>query len=153
MFFQALNHYKPKDNLTIKQLETNFLKDFPHNTSINWFKKEFEYVTGIDIFEYNFNKKNGYKIIYTDDFDIFLFRTDFLDHLEDEIGDFLEIENYKLIKSNLSSNKPYSHLYKEFKKDFYIDKDLANNIYNSKTANYFFTTAEINEFKNNKTQY
>lgn len=114
----------------------------------HFFEQEIEPFLGIDIYQYSFDKKNGYSIYHIHDrLDIMVYQLEKLNSLEAEIGDFLEIENFKLVKSNDSEDKWYRESYQNVVKNMPIDKQYYEECYSSKYINHFYSTEDIDKFK------
>lgn len=150
-FFQNLNYYFSSNEL--KQLNFEILKNKfnnshqLHQTPNNWFDLEFKRKTGIDIFKHPFNKEKGYTTIKDKQINIFVCTTNNINKLENELGQFLELQNFKIHNDNIGDNKWYKELYTEFKQRYIPKQNMINTLYDSETIKHFFSTEKINELK------
>lgn len=150
-FFQNLNYYFSPEELkalNFETLEEKFNNSHQlHHTPNNWFDVEFKRKLGIDVFKYPFNKDKGYAIIKDKHLSIFICTTNKINSLEQELGQFLGIDKFKIHNDNIGAKKWYKGLYTEFKQKYSPDKEMVNNLYNSKTIKHFFSAEKINELK------
>lgn len=150
-FFQNLDVYfktSEFENLDYKILEERFNKAINlHDTPNNWFDLEFKNKLNIDVFKHPFNKQKGYTLISKGNIEVFLCVTNKINHLETELGDFLELDNFKLNNSNIGDKKWYKDLYIEFKERYKPTTKMLDTLYDSNTINHFYNDDEINRMK------
>ncbi|WP_417558838.1 putative capsular polysaccharide synthesis family protein [Mesoflavibacter zeaxanthinifaciens] len=150
-FFQNLDVYfktSEFENLDYKILEERFNKAINlHDTPNNWFDLEFKKKLNIDVFKYPFNKQKGYTLISKGNIEVFLCVTNKINHLETELGDFLELDDFKLNNSNIGDKKWYKDLYIEFKERYKPTTKMLDTLYGSNTINHFYNDDEINRMK------
>ncbi|WP_223032322.1 putative capsular polysaccharide synthesis family protein [Hanstruepera marina] len=150
-FFQNLDVYFKRSelkNLDYSILEERFNKAHKiHNTPNNWFDLEFNKRLGINIFNFPFEKEKGYSIINKDNIQVFLCVTDKINHLEKELGGFLEIQDFKLNNSNIGDKKWYKDLYKEFKNKYKPTHQMLDKLYDSNIIKHFYNKEEIFDMK------
>jgi len=155
-FFQSL-HIR-YNNTELSQLDyKQLIKDFNlseqiHDTPNTWFDLELKRKFGVDIYNYPFNKENGFVIIQMKNVEVFVYTLDKLNSLENEIAIFLNVESFKIIKKNIATTKRYSNLYNEFKKYYKAPEWMIKKLYNSRTINYFFNDESI-KYKIAKNKY
>lgn len=142
-----LKHLNLK-TLDYKILEERFNKAINlHDTPNNWFDLEFKNKLNIDVFKHPFNKQKGYTLISKGNIEVFLCVTNKINHLETELGDFLELDNFKLNNSNIGDKKWYKDLYIEFKERYKPTTKMLDTLYGSNTINHFYNDDEINRMK------
>lgn len=73
-------------------------------STFEWFDKEIYRTFKINIYDHKFNKTEGYQIIKKKNIEIFIFRLDKLDNLEDKIREFLDEKEFRLISHNVLEN-------------------------------------------------
>lgn len=150
-FFQNLDVYfktSEFESLDYKILEERFNKAINlHDTPNNWFDLEFKKKLNIDVFKYPFNKQKGYTLISKGNIEVFLCVTNKINHLETELGDFLELDDFKLNNSNIGDKKWYKDLYIEFKERYKPTTKMLDTLYGSNTINHFYNDDEINRMK------
>lgn len=113
----------------------------------SWFEDELESGLGINIFKYPFDKRKGYQIININECEILLYRLESMNSLEEIFGKFLEIENFKFVKTNNAKFKWYSESYQNFKKYVVMPQEYIDISYNSKYMKHFYTEEEILKFR------
>ena len=115
-----------------------FTEEFDHEYAINWFDKEFFPMTGINIFQYAFDKQKGVTRIQDKNIDILCLSCEKMLDNEQAISDFtgckVEIES-----ANKAEDKWYGDLYKQFKVDYVLPKLISNKILNSRFYQHFFS--------------
>lgn len=112
-----------------------------------WFERELKEVYGINILDYPFERGKGYTIIKKGNVELFVFKMEKLNQLEEVLGKFLGVDNFHIISTNLSANKDYRYAYKQVLDtiklpESYIDMYYKNNIY----MDYFYTEEEKEKF-------
>lgn len=112
-----------------------------------WFNREIKDVLGVDIYEHDFDKENGYQIIREKNMELLIIKMEKMDQCEEIIGKFVNIDNFKLEKNNIGSNKLYHFAYEEVKKQIYIPEEIVNRYYkNNKAMDHFYTEKEKDDF-------
>lgn len=134
------------DNL--EALNKLFFEKVNHNSPEEFFDREIKGLLGVDVYTRKFPRQKGYCIVEGDLADILLLRLEDLNKVATEaFMDFLAIKDFKLLKSNLGSEKNYAPLYKEFKQSVKFPKGYLNNIYGSRYMQHFYSVEEIEKFK------
>lgn len=155
MFFQDLHlllYDEFRSNARKEYNYKNFFESFFHKR-INhfyfneWFDREIRRAFKIDIYNYPFDKEKGYTIIRDNNINILLLKVEKLDKLEKIIRKFTNYDEFNLFSSNSASNKWYSDIYDDFKKNVKFEKKLIDKIYSTRYSNHFYTEAEVNHFK------
>jgi hypothetical protein len=120
----------------------------------DWFDIHFKTSTGINVYDYSFEPEKGWQIIETDDYKILVVRfEDIKRNYLDAINAFVEPRfgtpnRYQRIRPfNVSENKWYSELMKEFKINITFNKKNIDQAYSSKYSMHFYTSKEIETMK------
>jgi hypothetical protein len=115
-----------------------FEHEFDHEYALNWFDNEFAVMTGINVYDYPFNKELGYCLINKPSIDVLCLRTDKINDCIDALSEFTDCK-LSLLPSNRADNKWYSEVYKQFYAA-YSSSSLgqARNIVESKFFKHFF---------------
>ena len=125
-----------------------FFERLVHDRPLTWFDDEIKSVFGIDVFEGVFLRDKGYKIITADNADLLLIRLNELDQCAAvAFKEFLDIDEFTLVQTNVGSNKDYAALYKAFKKAICLPEDYINKMYDSRFTRYFFSDEEIRQLR------
>lgn len=112
-----------------------------------WFENELKQTFGIDVFHYKFDREAGYTIIYQDNIEILLLKTEKINQLETVIGNFVGIKEFKLTNANVGSEKFYKYLYDDVKKNIKIPKYIFDFYYqNNPKMDHFYTEEEKQQF-------
>ncbi|GJQ58180.1 MAG: hypothetical protein SCALA701_09810 [Candidatus Scalindua sp.] len=131
----------------MESLKSLFFEKCAHNESLTFLDNELKSVFGVDVFESEFPKSEGYRIYEGEQVDVLLIRLESLnDCAKKAFNEFLNIEDFTLVNINIGSEKDYAYLYQKFKElvvlpDTYIDK-----MYRSKYAQHFYSKEEIDRF-------
>lgn len=113
----------------------------------NWFEEEIIGCLNIDIFANKVDREAAYNIIRVGDMEIFIYKLERINEIEEELSKFCSINDLKLEKGNEGKNKWYSESYKEFIKKVRMPKEYFSKSYESKYVNFFYSDEEINKFK------
>jgi hypothetical protein len=150
-YFQNLKIYlgKEKNFQTTKFLERIFFSKYPHLVPITWFDNEFKKSTGIDIYNYEFDKILGFNIIEINEAMILILKTETDDVVKKHAIELFLGMNLKseIGNENESNNKEYSEIYNDFKSSIDIPIDYINKLYDSKYMKHFYSNYEIHNLK------
>jgi len=125
-----------------------FFDRLVHDRPLTWFDDEIRTIFGIDVFEGEFPRDEGYKITTAANADLLLIRLNELNQCAAvAFKEFLDIDGFALVQTNVGSNKDYAPLYKAFKKDIHIPEDYVNRMYDSKFTRFFFSDEEIRHLR------
>ncbi len=127
---------------------SDFKDNFNHTVGINWFDEELKRHIGVDVYDYEFDKKQGYTVIEKDKLNIMVIQLEKLNSLEKEIGEFIGNKDFVLENANVSGNKWYKPVYKEFKENIEFSKKYVDDLYNSKFMKHFYSDEDIEKFRN-----
>ena len=129
-------------------LITLFFERLVHDRPLTWFDDEIKSVFGIDVFEGEFPREKGYKIMAGENADLLLIRLNELNQCATmAFNEFLDIDGFALIQTNVGSNKAYARLYKAFKKEILLPEEYINRMYDSKFTRYFFSDEEVRQLR------
>ena len=154
-FFQLINEYIPdwkkqwkSGELKLEDLQKMFFEKSGDNDPGQWFDNQIKPIWGIDIFKTPFDKTNGYHIYtFTPRVNLMIIRMEDLNRVaENAFREFMGLESFSIISTNVGEEKPYRKLYEQFKKlplpASYLDKE-----YSSRYARYLYTENEIAAFR------
>ncbi len=132
---------------SIEELEKKFYSVPNAEDEFEWYKKEFEKVLHINIYEYPFNREKGYSIIEKDGISLLLLKMEKINSLEKIIGNFLEAENFTIINGNMAEQKGYHFAYENYLENVKIPLDFYKHYYSgNEYMDYFYTEDEKNQF-------
>lgn len=148
LFWQMLeSRYFDCPNADFEMLQTSFWRTDFRKWEYSWFDQELKGIMGIDIFEYPFDREAGYTIIRKDNVELLLMTTEKMGDLEDVIGNFVGVENFKLTQENAGEQKEYCFAYRDYKKEFRIQRSVMEGICADDRLLHFYTEKDINLFR------
>lgn len=125
-----------------------FFDRLNHDAPLEFFDNQLKRVFGIDVYATEFQKKEGFKIYEDEKADVLLIRLENLNECAAiAFKEFLDVDNFKLIKKNIGANKVYAALYEKFKRDIILPNNYIEKIYSSKFMRHFYTEEEIKRFR------
>lgn len=136
--FERFTGFKYSQNpYSTEELSQLFLLNYRHNIPLYWFDFNMKSNLGIDVFDTPFPIE-GHVVIEKENVELLILRHD-LDDLKKEkiIADFIGMNNFKLINTNIGNEKLYASTYKEFKK-LSLPKSYIDYMLRSKYVNHFF---------------
>jgi len=146
-FFQQYSDYTKKEfeqlNLGTDKLINDFINQYPHDVPLTWFDDNIKKYFDIDIYDTEFSS-TGSKVYSSNNVSLLVFRIDLDDLLKEKaIQEFLDFESFRLCNKNVSSNKEYYDIYKQFINTIRLPEAYLLKMKNSKFFNYFYTNNEI----------
>jgi len=108
-----------------------------------FFERQFAPYSGIDIYQYPFDKEKGYSIITEGNIQIFIYQLEKLNHLKKELADFLKIEKLELINDNTGDSKWYADAYLDAKKNLKLCRKYLEWCCSGKLMNHFYNRKDI----------
>jgi len=114
---------------------------------IDFYENDYYEMTGINLFNYSFNKQKGYVIIREGNVEVLIYRLDKLNQLAPVIGNYLGDQNFQLVDANRSEDRIYKEMYHKAIETIQIKKDFLEECYNSKLVQWCYTGEEIEKFK------
>jgi len=114
----------------------------------NWFHHQIERLTGVDVFDYPFDKEKGYTVIQKNNVEILLLTLEKLKYNEAVIAEFVGIKDFKLINKNITNDKITNYVYEALKKDFKVSEEMLDEVYKAFQMEHFYSDKEIEEYKN-----
>ncbi|MBI5694202.1 MAG: hypothetical protein HZC51_00470 [Nitrospirae bacterium] len=130
------------------ELMDAFSTKFPRQAALTWFERQFETVTGVDVYSRPFPVDKGYDIFRAGRFSVLVVRLEDLDRCaEAAFHEFLGIKGICLKKANVGDEKWYRGLYREFVSRLELPADFLDEMYGSRLARHFYSPAEIAGFR------
>ncbi len=99
----------------------------------------------IDIYSQGFDRERGFRIYRHGNTEAFVYKLEKLDSLENEIRDFLDRPDFRLIRANDGSEKYLRFLYEGAKERFTVSQEYVDFYYQDNDRMNFFYTAEEQE--------
>ncbi|HXV42375.1 MAG TPA: putative capsular polysaccharide synthesis family protein, partial [Anaerolineae bacterium] len=134
--------------VNVAELSQLFVEKFDHDTPLVFFDREVKVMLDIDVFLGEFPKSKGYKIYHGKYVDVLLIK---LENLNDcaprAFKEFLDIDGFTLVNTNIGSEKNYAPIYQKLKNSITLPDVYIDEMYKSKYARHFYSEAEIEKFK------
>ena len=137
-FFQTFPNTINKDyDLGLAQQE--FLAFGAHYTPIVWFDLEIRRNFGVDVFDFPFEKSQGYSVFQAQGATFLLYRIDVLDRVLPVIGELTGQHTFASSKVNSSDQKVIADLYTKFRATFVPPAGMVTDLYQSRYFRHFFS--------------
>lgn len=151
-FFQSYKEFtgtKYSDaNHSIEEIEDFFINNYKHSEPLIWFDTEINQTLDIDVYEYLFPKDIGYLSIIKENIELLIIKVEIDDSIKEKaISEFLGIEDFKLVNSNVAKEKEYGKTYRAFTQNINLPQSYLEILYNSEYMKHFYNDAEIESFK------
>ncbi len=113
-----------------------------------WFDKEIKELWGIDVYQYPFDKENGYTVIYSEKVDIFLYKSERLNDVSEKLYEFaLGYPIPEFVIENRAEDSWRNEAYQEFKRNVVLSPDYVEHYYkDNKRMDFFYTKEEKEGF-------
>jgi hypothetical protein len=152
MFFQVLGQYIDADVDPLKcdtdELIDVFIRKYMHWRPLTWLDAEVKTHFGIDIFQHPFPIETGYTTISQANVSLLVLRCDLDDRTKAQaIADFIGLDKFEIIRSNVRNEKPEAQKYEDFKRRIRMPPALLDQMYDSKFARHFYSTEERGLFR------
>ena len=152
MFFQVLSQYLEPDvepsACDTDQLIDVFIDKYMHSRPLTWLDAEVKTHFGIDIYQHPFPIEQGYTTITQANVSLLVLRCDLDDRTKARaIADFIGLDEFEIVRSNVANEKDYASPYVKFKQRIKIPPALLNQMYESKFARHFYTEDERDFFR------
>lgn len=152
MFFQLIEQYVGTSlnncPLSIDQIVHIFLDRYLHARPLTWLDAELKTTLGVDVFRYPFPHQDGYHVMRENQVSLLVLKCEVEDRVKSAaIAEFLELDEFQMVRSNVSDNKPYADQYAEFKRRIHVPPALLDRMYESKYARHFYTEEERASFR------
>ena len=151
MFFQIINQYLGADrevsDYGIDELIDVFLENYMHSRPLTWLDAEIKTNFSIDVYQHSFPTDRGYTVISRGRVSLLILRCELDDRVKAQaIADFLDLDKFDIVRSNVASEKDYASQYAEFRQRIKIPPALLDQMYNSKFARHFYSSEEREKF-------
>lgn len=131
--------------VNFSQIESGYLDNGKLNSEFRWFDEQMKRFLRIDVFQHSFDREKGYSIIENGNIELLLIKLEKMDELEDVIGAFLNIKQFRLCRDNIAAEKPYRFAYREYKEGLRIPRERLEEVYQmDDRMKHFYTEQERN---------
>jgi len=147
-YFQNIDTVNKRDNaykkMKLGQLVDQFMQSYNHNVPLEWFDEEMLTTTGIDVYDREFDKEEGYQVIHNEKYEVLVMRYDLDNERKAQVlSTFLEAEIDQICSTNMGDYKGYRDVYRTFKESIRLPKSYAEKMLNSKYCKHFFPQHEV----------
>jgi hypothetical protein len=152
MFFQIIDQYlgmdRERSDCAIDELIDVFIRSYMHSRPLTWLDAEIKPHFGIDVYQTAFPIDRGYTVLSRGRIRLLVLRCELDDQAKEKaIADFLGLEHFEIVRSNVASDKHYASQYAEFKQRIRLPPALLDQMYESKYARHFYSAAEREQFR------
>lgn len=117
------------------------------NEEFEWFDYEMKELTGIDVYQYPFDREKGYVWIQQGKIEVLLLKLEKLNENVDKIGKFVGKPGIGLLTDNTGDGKSTKYIYSKLKKNFKLPADVVKKQYeNNPKFDHFYTENEKKYF-------
>lgn len=125
-----------------------------NNFEFDWFDRELKEATGIDIYQYPFDKEKGYAWIKEGNIEILVLKLEKLNDNTEVLGEFVGRPGIKLQVGNVGDKKQYKYIYEGLKRDLRIPARVVESQYkNNPQMDHFYTEEEKERFMQKWSRY
>jgi len=150
-FFLDIERHIPNfhKQYALKSISTNqmidtFIKDYEHNTPLDWFEHEIKSPFNLDVYKYFFPEDKGYSLIKNDNLQLLVIKLErFNDCCQSAFKDFTGISNIKPQDTHITKKDDSSGAYKDLLKDIKLPRHYVDRMYSSRFMTHFYSEEEI----------
>lgn len=140
------HHFDSGCSLAAKAFEI-IMGNLYNNAEFTWFDLELKEATGIDIYQYPFDKEKGYAWIKEGNIEVLALTLEKLNENVEVLGEFVGKPGIKLQSSNVGDEKQYKYIYEGLKKDIRLPAEVIESQYkNNPLLDHFYTKEEKERF-------
>ena len=135
-------------HVSVERLLAEFHERFRHERGIDWFDNEFKPVLGLDVYEHPFPHDRGYQRIDSGPYEVLIMRHDLDDRVKEKcLAELVGLDTVSLTPKNVSAQKPYADVYREFLRRVELPEDYVDRLLGSKYARHFYAPEELARFR------
>ena len=152
MFFQLLHRYIGRErelsDCSFEELAGIFIENYVHARPLTWLDAEIKTNFGIDVYQHPFAVHQGYTVISQGRISLLVLRCELDDPTKAQaIADFLGLDEFEIVRSNVASDKSYAGKYAEFRQRIRIPPTLLDQMYDSRFARHFYSGEEREQLR------
>ena len=152
LYFQVFSKYagcnrRPTD-YDVDELTRIFVDRYMHSRPLTWFDAELKRTLGIDVYEHPFPTDKGYTTISSGNISLLILRCELDDFSKaGAIAEFVGLDDFKIVRSNIAVDKPYADRYEDFKARASLPEALIDEVYASKYSRHFYADHELEKYR------
>ncbi len=113
-----------------------------------WFDTELKEMIGIDVYQYNFPREQGYLSIEDSNYKLLIIKIEIEDSIKEQaIAQFLGKDSFKIKRTNTAETRNYASAYRTFLSELALPKDYIDLMYSSEYVKHFYSDSEIDSFR------
>ena len=129
-------------------LRQHFLAHYPHDVPDTWFDMELRALYDVDVYQQPFDAARGYAIYHSAVADVLVLKLEKLNQCAAAaFQEFMGLDDFQLVESNVAEDKSYAALYKAFRREMTLPADYLDAMYATRFATHFYTTDELAAFR------
>lgn len=115
---------------------------------LGWFDRELKLVFGVDVYAAPFPKLRGFGIYDAPKAHVLVLRLEDLERSSEEaIREYMGLERFHLVRSNIGESKTYATVYRRFLELIRLPDEYLERIYASKYSTHFYSEDELARFR------
>ncbi len=146
-FFQRFSRIRPGEKIerfTAEELIDIYFKKYYHHEPLVWFDVELKRVTKVDVYDRELID-NEYLTAKRGNFEVLVLKSELPNSRKEAIiGDFMNIDSFKIADLNVTKEKKYASLYREFKDKIVYEQKYVDETINSKYFKFFYNDEKDN---------
>ena len=136
------------ERVGLERLLAEFHERFRHDRGVDWFDDEFKPVLGLDVYRHPFPHGKGYQRIDAGPYEVLIMRHDLDDRVKERcLAELVGAPSVSLTPMNVSAQKPYADVYREFLRRVELPEDYVERLLDSKYARHFYGPGELARFR------
>lgn len=152
LFFQVFDQYAgttiERSGYDIEDMIRLFLDRYLYSRPLTWLDAELKTTLGIDVYSQPFPTDEGYTVLSDGRVRLIVLRAELDDTAKAHaIARFLDLDEFEIVRSNVTADKPHAEQYAEFKRRIRIPAPLLDELYESKFAKHFYSPDERARFR------
>lgn len=141
-FRERLTH----NELKASELVDYFVNHYRDDTPLQWFDQQIKDLFGIDVYATEFPKGRGYAIYEKGNIRLLVIRLENLNQCAaSAIYEFLNVPSFRPMTANVTEQKEYAALYREFGNVLRLPREYVEHWHQSRYARHFYSPEELAE--------
>ncbi len=118
-----------------------FQKTYDYDYALRWFDLELKKLTGVDIFDFDFDVSKGYLEIHSGRYSILLLKLETISAANGVLNEFCGQE-IEIITANSGNKKWYAPVYDDFKRTAFQSDEYVGKVKQSKLYKHFYCQSD-----------
>ncbi len=132
----------------VDKLGKMFLEKYKHDVPLKWFDVEMKPVTGIDVYDHDFQAENGCRVLSNDRLSVLLMKCEISDERKEQaLKEFFGLDHFEISRSNVGSRKSYGAVYDQLLSKFKLPESYVRRMSEARYTRHFYSEAEIEDMR------